>query len=260
MAASISNGLQLPSTPLQPPQEIVSGLKDALSAAAKNAEEFRATHPVSERWMIQPFALSRMGWPPSGDAQKAELELLHRVAATRTPDQTTTAQWYAEHGMNEAWDIYLAEYQKTVGPRQAAAAAKLLHDTLFLVNEITQTGKAAAGRTRPYNVDPTLQVAVTKPGGSPSYPSGHTSAAFAAAIVLGYLMPQRADEFLGIASQAAYARVYGGVHFPSDVFAGAKLAATVALYMCSISGLSGATEQAAMAPASRKRPRRRRAA
>lgn len=254
MAVSMTLGLQLPTTPLQAPKEIVDLISGALATAAKDAGEFASTHGPGERWLAPGFALSRMGWPPSGDKQKAELEFMHKVAATRTPEQTATAQWYADHGITEAWDLYLADYAKTVGPRQAKAAAKLLRDTLVMVNEITQTAKAAAGRIRPYNVDTTLQTVVTRPGGSPSYPSGHTSSAFAAAIVLGHLMPKRASEFIDIATQAAYARVYGGVHFPSDVAAGAKLAATVAYYMCAVSDVHRGAEQAGM---HRRRSRRR---
>lgn len=222
--------LQLPTTPLQAPKELIDQITVAISEGSADAITFRRSHRREERWLVPGWALLRMKWPPKGEQQQAELDLLHSIAKARTPEQTATANWYSDHGLTEAWDIYLADYARQVGPAQARAAKKLLDDTLNMVNEITQTAKAASGRKRPYDVDSTLPVAVDKPGGSPSYPSGHTSAAFAAAIVLGYLMPQRANEFLNIAMQAAYARSYSGVHFPSDLASGAKLAATVAFY------------------------------
>ncbi len=243
--AKTSPSLEFPSTPLEPPSDVVDVITKALLEAQADVREFAGLHSVREHWKINQFALRKMKWPPGGDAQDAELKLMHRIADSRTPDGVKTAQWYSTHGMDEAWVAYLADYTKTVGPRQARRATKLLNDTLDMVNQVTQQAKAAAGRKRPYDTDPTLQVAIDKPGGSPSYPSGHTSAAFAAAIVLGYLMPQRAKEFMDIATQASFARIYGGVHYPSDVAAGARIAATVALYLCGISDVRAATHERA---------------
>ena len=62
-----------------------------------------------------------------------------------------------------------------------------------------------------------------QPHNSPSYPSGHTTAAFAAATVLSHLIPEWKHHFIEHAIENGYARVYGGVHFPSDVERGAWL-------------------------------------
>jgi hypothetical protein len=233
---------------------MIDEVSKSLGEGLADARLFAKSHGFSDRSLITSWALLRMKWPPSGDAQAAEIKKLHELAATRTDAQTATARWYADHGLTEAWDVYLADYSRQVGPAQAKAAKKLLDDTLMMVNEITQTAKAAAGRTRPYVVDPTLETAVDKPGGSPSYPSGHTTAAFAAAIVLGYLMPKRAKEFLNIAMQVAYSRNYAGVHFPSDVYAGVKLASTIAFHTTAISGV----HQLGVPDAPNARPRRHR--
>lgn len=235
--------LQFPSTPLQPTAEVVDAITTALLQARDDVRAFAAAHTPDEYWKINQYALRKMKWPPNGDAQAAELQLMHRIADTRTPEGIKTAQWYSAQGLDAAWDEYLAQYTRTVGPREARRATKLLHDTLDMVNDVTQVAKAAAGRKRPYDTDPTLTVAIDKPGGSPSYPSGHTSAAFAAAIVLGHLMPNRAQEFMDIATQASFARIYGGVHYPSDVAAGARIAATVALYLAGTSDAGAARIQ-----------------
>lgn len=253
LPANPSSGLQNPMVPLEVPGDFVASFASALELGATDAVSFSKEHTPAERWLVPGWALLKMKWPPKGDAEKAELAYLHDVAKRRTQEQTLTARYYSEHGLTDAWEVHLAEYQKGVGPAQAKAAAKLLHDTLNMVNEITQTAKAAASRTRPFVVDPTLPLVVDKPGNSPSYPSGHTSAAVAAAIVLSHLMPHRAKEFMDIAMQASFARIYSGVHFPSDVMSGVRLAATVASYMVGTS-LVGPTTPGA-AGATRKRGR-----
>ena len=53
-------------------------------------------------------------------------------------------------------------------------------------------------------------------GSSPSYPSGHTLAAYFAAHVLSYLNPEFKDALLQRAELVALSRIKEGVHFPSD--------------------------------------------
>jgi undecaprenyl-diphosphatase len=61
-----------------------------------------------------------------------------------------------------------------------------------------------------------------------SLPSGHAATSFAGAVVLTYLFPRGAFAFFLLALAIAFSRVYVGVHFPSDVLAGAALGAAVA--------------------------------
>jgi len=57
----------------------------------------------------------------------------------------------------------------------------------------------------------------------PSMPSGHAMNAFAGAVLLGAVVPRARGPLLGLAALIGLSRVYLGVHFPSDVLAGALL-------------------------------------
>jgi membrane-associated phospholipid phosphatase len=64
-------------------------------------------------------------------------------------------------------------------------------------------------------------------GGGYSFPSGHTAAAFTTATSLSILYPKWyvIVPCYAWATSVAYARMYQGVHYPSDVFAGAIVGA-----------------------------------
>ncbi|HWU36004.1 MAG TPA: phosphatase PAP2 family protein, partial [Candidatus Acidoferrum sp.] len=62
-----------------------------------------------------------------------------------------------------------------------------------------------------------------------SFPSGHATTAFAAAIILGFMYPRQAGVFMGVAVVVGLSRVLLGAHFPSDVLAGAILGSGFAL-------------------------------
>ena len=82
-------------------------------------------------------------------------------------------------------------------------------------------------RKRPAQFDPSAKSLIDAPA-TPSYPCEHTVAAAAAAKVLSYFYPAKADSILKMAKEAAQSRIDAGVQFPSDVEAGWKLGEQVA--------------------------------
>jgi undecaprenyl-diphosphatase len=88
--------------------------------------------------------------------------------------------------------------------------------------------KAAADRERPYETIPGVEPLIGGTLGG-SLPSGHAATSFAGAVVLTYFFRRAAVAFFLLAAAVAFSRVYGGVHFPSDVLAGAALGTVVAL-------------------------------
>lgn len=92
----------------------------------------------------------------------------------------------------------------------------------FLLNAIITTGmKYGFKRDRPFITYPDLEN-VTTPT-TPSFPSGHTSNAFATATSLSLCFPKWyiiAPSFVW-ASAVGYSRLHLGVHYPSDVLVGA---------------------------------------
>ncbi len=96
-----------------------------------------------------------------------------------------------------------------------AMIAALAFSTIFCLLFV----KKLAKRKRPCDHDTTQHMRITRPGGN-SFPSSHSSAAFAAAGVIWLLAPQLAPWALLLAALIAFSRVYLFVHYPSDVIAG----------------------------------------
>ena len=104
----------------------------------------------------------------------------------------------------------------------AAAVAYGLEVPAFMVL------KNLIKRPRPADSEMAL-CAFIKPAGRFSFPSGHTAAAFVMATLLGIFYPVVATLALAFALLVGLSRVLLGVHYPSDIAAGALLGTSCAM-------------------------------
>jgi undecaprenyl-diphosphatase len=86
--------------------------------------------------------------------------------------------------------------------------------------------KRAFGRKRPCALEPHCWAKLLPPDQF-SFPSGHTITAFAVAVALGTFYPAMRPGLFFCATSIAASRVILGMHFLSDVLAGAVLGATL---------------------------------
>jgi len=79
--------------------------------------------------------------------------------------------------------------------------------------------KPLIARARPFVAYPDLKLLITRPLDF-SFPSGHTMASFASAVVLSRINVKIAVAAYTLAGLISFSRIYLYVHYPSDVLAG----------------------------------------
>lgn len=154
---------------------------------------------------------------PGSDAEKADFSVLEDWQAKRTSDQCAAAAaqkhaLFREFGFPEL-------FREPLPQNSLDFIARVRIETDLAVAGI----KDRYARPRPFHVDTKLAPCLGRVGGL-SYPSGHATISRVYALLLSDLVPARRAEFLAVSDQAALNRVIGGVHNPTDVEAGKRLA------------------------------------
>ncbi len=155
-------------------------------------------------------------------AALADLEAVLQVQAWRTPEQVAWAD------VVDKWSAL--DFAPVLGPwfteANLPATAALMKAATGDLRPVSREIKKHYDRPRPPKVDPRVQPTVPVPT-SGSYPSGHTLHIFVEAGVLAEIYPECREALMARAHRAAWGRIIGGVHFPTDVVGGRLLAAMI---------------------------------
>ena len=160
--------------------------------------------------------------PTAGSAEdQADLETAYRVASAATPEEVARAK--------DAVKLTVFHFTPVIGPWfQPGKFPKL--EALFKEVEVesklvTSAAKKHWKRIRPYHADPVRfpHPVENEKKEDYSYPSGHSTRATAYALLTAELFPAQRDALIAKSREIGWGRVQGGVHYPTDVYAGRVL-------------------------------------
>jgi hypothetical protein len=92
---------------------------------------------------------------------------------------------------------------------------------------------------RPAQLDPSIRTLIGLPN-FPAYPSGHSTFSAASAAVLTYLFPEGGPSFHTMADEAGISRLYGGIHYRSDIERGKEHGERIGLHVVDFALTDGA--------------------
>lgn len=92
---------------------------------------------------------------------------------------------------------------------------------------------------RPSQMDPSIKTFTGLPN-FPSYISGHSTFSGAAATILGHILPASAVQFTAMANEASVSRLYGAIHYRSDIETGLVVGNKVGSYAVARAIIDGA--------------------
>jgi acid phosphatase (class A) len=149
----------------------------------------------------------------------ADLETVLQVQATRTPAEVAWAKRIERDSLYDFADVLGPWFTRGNLPFTAEFFEEAGRD----LQAASDRTKGLFARPRPPAVDPRVHPCVSVPA-SFSYPSGHSTREMVRALLLQEIFPERREELLAWAHRAAWSRIIGGVHFPTDDVGGRLLA------------------------------------
>ncbi|HTW88294.1 MAG TPA: phosphatase PAP2 family protein [Candidatus Binataceae bacterium] len=146
---------------------------------------------------------------------KADLQAVLDAQRDRTPAAVASARADAYLSVFRFADVMGPGFTPENLPFTKQFFARLVVDDERAIDP----AKDHFGRLRPYAADPEVKP-ILHPLKSDSYPSGHATFAYATAILLAQMVPEKAEAIFARADRFAENRVIAGVHYPTDIEAG----------------------------------------
>ncbi len=208
---------------------VVALLLAVVPLLAANAQQVEPNAGKWRTWVISSGKDYRVPPPPSAPQTQFELRELQKLVSTNNAQTREQIKFWDAGAPGYRWmdlisaRIFAGTPTSAYSHRVQTYVALAMYDATVAVWE----SKYYYGRSRPSELDHKLPTAVEVPN-SPSYPSEHAAAAYAAATVLAHFFPAEAQSYQDMAQQAGWSRVLAGVQYPSDYLAGKDLGVKVA--------------------------------
>ncbi|ABR50792.1 phosphoesterase, PA-phosphatase related [Alkaliphilus metalliredigens QYMF] len=164
-----------------------------------------------------------------------ELSIVKRVLKNITCDQRKIAEYWGDGPPTKQWTPIIDRLVDTynLSPAQSARVIAAVQAGMSDALVITWFYKYLWDVPRPNQLDSKLITAICTPK-FPAYPSGHSVISGTAEVILSYFFPPEAERLKELAQENSISRLYGGVHFPSDLNEGLRLGRQIGMLIVDI--------------------------
>jgi len=178
-----------------------------------------------QTWVLTAGNQFRPGPPPAAGSDQLSAELAEIKDVPRTFQSNQAAFFWHPFALTRWLAILnqkLFEERLDENPPRAARAYALASIGEFDALVAVFDAKYTYWQIRPFQLDPAVTTLFPTPN-HPSYPAAHGTLDGAWEGVLSYLFPRDAAYFTARAEEAANSRVWGGIHYRSDIETGLAL-------------------------------------
>jgi len=202
-----------------------------------------------QAWLMSPTEVTaeRPPAPPSTSSEQMKTEV---AEVRQTVDHLTRKQLAIAYKWNDGagtytppghWNDIAAEYIRDarMSEVRAARAFALLNMAMHDAAVGCWGVKFLYFNPRPGQLDPGIKTVIGLPN-FPAYPSGHSTFSSAADVILSHLFPGAAADFDAMRDEASISRLYGGIHYRSDIERGKEHGARIGAYAVRFAQQDGA--------------------
>ncbi|SCY45204.1 phosphatase PAP2 family protein [Alkaliphilus peptidifermentans] len=153
-----------------------------------------------------------------------ELSVVRKTLSEITRHQKEIAEYWGDGPATKQWTPIIDRLLDTydISPAHAARVLAVVQAAINDAFAITWHYKYLWNIPRPIQLDQKLITVICTPV-FPAYPSGHSVISGTAEVILSYFFPTEAGQLKKLAEENSISRLYGGVHFPSDLREGLRL-------------------------------------
>jgi membrane-associated phospholipid phosphatase len=179
----------------------------------------------------------RPGPPPlvNSAKMKEETDEILNFVKNPTRERTAIVHFWADGAGTYAppghWDAIAAEdfITKNFSEVRWARNMALINMALMDAGIVCWDTKYFYFNPRPTQLNPAIKTLTGIPN-FPSYISGHSTFSAAAATILGHIVPEKANAYNAMASEASMSRMYGGIHYRADCVVGLEVGKNIGNY------------------------------
>jgi membrane-associated phospholipid phosphatase len=210
-----------------------------LTALIVTAQNYEAAN--WKTWLLDNPQQIAIAAPPAIAQTKAEIQLIKQQMSKLDEKKLAEIKYWNAGAPSYRWNQIAPKLIDQKPETMLRMPTAWINLAIYDATILAWKEKVKYKRKRPGILDPALKPVINAPL-TYSYPCEHTVTAAAAATMLVYFFPEKADSILQLAHAASQSRIDAGVQFPSDAAAGWKLGEQVAKQIIEKAKLDGSAK------------------